>query len=54
MLKLLHPEDYKNDKNKDPHEKETREYECEDCTGCPYIDECKFKHISEEITPFEK
>ena len=61
ILKLLPPkeededEDKKSNKNKDkdPHQKEKREYECEDCTGCPYIETCKFKHITEEITPFE-
>ena len=53
ILKLMPSKDNKDEKNKDPHEKETREYECEDCTGCPYINECKFKHISEQITPFE-
>ena len=51
LLKLV-PND--NDKkNKDPHQKEKREYECEDCSGCPYMETCKFKHITEEITPFE-
>ena len=52
ILKLV-PKKGQNKKNKDPHKKETREYKCEDCTGCPYIDDCKFKQITEEITPFE-